>query len=119
MHKRHIYKSLYNAHSKNGLKCYLCGKSLEEEWRMYLHWLKNRKKRCTSIRRSDVNLNIDHITPLSVLKKNDKALGLDTHLHKYEGNMRLVHKTCNTLKGNKLVDKTLLQPTQDYANIRA
>ncbi len=74
---------------RQGLVCGICGGSLKKEWAELQKWRKGWR-----IKRTRINIDIDHITPKSTLKGK--------HWWKDLGNLRLTHRTCNQNKSDKV-----------------
>lgn len=71
--------------------CPLCGKSLCKEFSEFVEWIfchLNHIK--TQKRRKSININYDHIVPISKGGKDGNS------------NKQLTHAECNSLKGNNL-----------------
>ena len=87
--KHEIIKILYK---KQGDTCPLCMQSIHEDMKKWLQWhiqaTSGRKKGEKRIKRGSVNINIDHIIPVS------KGGGSEID------NLALTHKTCNAIRGN-------------------
>lgn len=74
--------------SSDGI-CYICNKQLED-FQKLVEWVNLRKQnQKTTIRRKRININIDHVIPLS--KGGTDCLE----------NTKLVHFQCNEKKSNK------------------
>lgn len=94
---REKYELVY---PKSEGKCYLCGQSIEEDFRKIILWfdlMRSKKKgEKMPFKRKSIPLNFDHIIPKSLDKRKESPLRtLD--------NLALVHKTCNNKKGNKIL----------------
>lgn len=89
----------------NGI-CGICKGSIEEEWKQYREYLRfieiKRAKRLKQkgmknrrpYKRTNINLDIDHIIPYSKTDTTDRWSDVD--------NLQLTHRTCNTKKGSVL-----------------
>lgn len=83
-------------------KCALCGVDLTPEMHEYEEWIAAHLNRISpQKRRGKINMNIDHIVPLSKGGKDKKS------------NKQLVHAHCNSLKGNNLGINILTNTLQD------
>lgn len=90
-----------------GLICGICMQSLLQEWEELAAW---RFGNFRHLKRLDINIDIDHIVPQSLLPGQKPWADLT--------NLRLAHRTCNQLKANKIftwedtdeVQQTLLLP---------
>lgn len=73
--------------------CPLCHTSMEKEFIELTKWLleRFRQEKNYSLKRRDININYDHIIPLSKGGKDNRS------------NKQLTHAKCNSLKGNKFL----------------
>ncbi len=75
-------------YKQNG-RCSLCGQPMHNEMIEYEEWIMSHLKQVSpQKRRGQINLNIDHIVPVSKGGKDKKR------------NKQLVHSLCNSIKGN-------------------
>lgn len=93
--KRDIFNALKE---RDGLVCGICKATLEQEWERYQQWVKAEGKK--PHKRNSCNIDIDHIVPASVIKRQDQFA------YKYGwkwsdlNNLQLTHSVCNNKKGN-------------------
>ena len=87
------YNLNYKLYEKQKGLCALCNKSIEREFKLFSYWIWSVFLHGKLIKRKECNLNIDHIIPRSLGGKDNNS------------NIQLTHITCNTMKGNKTVDK--------------
>ena len=95
--KRAIIQFLLN---RDGAVCQLCGESLDEELRRYERWARGE-----GLKRTSINMNIDHIVPRSVYKH----LELGEKPYENLANLQLTHYSCNIKKGNSYDEKDLMK----------
>ena len=77
----------------DGPFCNICGMSLEPEYMKYIDW---KMKKCT---RKSADINIDHIVPKCVFRKDWNTGGKEKCWS--PNNLAITHRTCNTKKGSK------------------
>jgi 5-methylcytosine-specific restriction endonuclease McrA len=88
---KYTRKELYTIlKERRGLRCGICGGSLEEEWKELLLWHEHKH-----MKRTRINISIDHIIPKSKI---------DYKINWWEDldNLQLTHITCNKHKGAKI-----------------
>lgn len=85
------YKLIAYLYKVQGDICPLCLRSMFEEMRLWILWREQRGKQVSKsekIRRKNINLNIDHIIPVS--EGGSDAVD----------NLALTHRRCNDIKGS-------------------
>lgn len=91
MTKRKLIPHLYEL---QGDMCPLCLKSLHKEIKEWVAWSEQRRTGLREIKRTHINLNIDHIIPVA------KGGGSEVN------NLALTHARCNSIKGDvQIYDK--------------
>ncbi len=81
---------------RHGLRCYICHRSLKKEWNEYKYWWNDGIKGMRRGSRKNINLNVDHVIPVAKGRNRDMK---KESLY----NLRLVHRTCNDWKGDKVI----------------
>lgn len=87
-------------YEKSGGICYLCGVSIEAEYKKLMEWYDVRQETRGGkmpFKRRSIPLNLDHIIPKSIDK------GKPTSPLRSIENLALVHKRCNNLKADKIL----------------
>ena len=83
--------AVYQILAEKDLRCAICELSLEKEWEELQQWKKNPK----SIKRTSINIDLDHIVPKRLIKDQKWKNGLE--------NLQLTHRTCNNRKGGEII----------------